>query len=352
MRHLLHYTLFALVVLPLLTACHNDEPTPIKPPEDRTILLLTGDGHIYNQTGKKITELPNCEYASEIISDGEDYFVSGKYTKDRVGYWKNGKWNTLHVDFIDDVEHETQGIGKYDYYIFLLDFPNILRNSGIFPLQDCENFTPPGKCISVSEGKCYVVGYDYNKDDGGFNDAILYYEKKGKYEKEILPKGRDDIDAAAFAVYAYDVTHTIVGGRVGTEPALWIDKQLQILPRTYKISENPYDPSFGLAFIQSLARAGSHNYAAGFEYNDDMKQVATVWIDGVPHHLTSGDEGLDWSEVVELNSYADDWYALSIELVRQGNPEDNNFDVNILIWMNGTIISRYKNIDVVNFTVF
>ena len=133
MRQFLFYQFLAIGALFLLSSCEHDDPvSPIKPLEQRTVLLLTSEGYIYDQSGKKIMELPNCEEGSEIISDGDDYFVSGKTTKDRVGYWKNGKWNTLHVDFIDDVDHWTYGIGKWDYYIYLLDIPNVLKNSGIF----------------------------------------------------------------------------------------------------------------------------------------------------------------------------------------------------------------------------
>ena len=89
-----------------------------------------------------------------------------------MGYWKNGKWNTLHVDFIIDVDHRTVGIAKWDYNIYLLDYPNVLRNSGIFRLLDSENFTPAMHGISVSEGECCVVGTD-NMPIGDFDFKFL-----------------------------------------------------------------------------------------------------------------------------------------------------------------------------------
>lgn len=68
----------------MLAACEHDDPVnPIKAREERTVLLLSSEGHIYDQTGTIIKELPNCEEALEIISDGDDYFVSGKTTRDR-----------------------------------------------------------------------------------------------------------------------------------------------------------------------------------------------------------------------------------------------------------------------------
>ena len=253
MRQFLFYQFLAIGALFLLSSCEHDDPvSPIKPLEQRTVLLLTSEGYIYDQSGKKIMELPNCEEGSEIISDGDDYFVSGKTTKDRVGYWKNGKWNTLHVDFIDDVNHWTDGIGKWDYYIFLFDYPNVLRNSGIFPLEDCEDFVPASKCMSVSEGKCYVVGRDHPEDDNKYQNALLYSENKGKYVKNILPKSRDDINAAAYTVFAYDRTHTVVGGRIGEDPCLWVDGQLQILPRLY----DTHDQTGERRHARSLCRLG------------------------------------------------------------------------------------------------
>lgn len=331
-----------------LSSCQHDEPgEAVKPVSERTVLLLTSEGHIYDQSGQRIMELPNCKNASEIISDGDDFFVSGECTRDRVGYWKNGKWNTLHIDFIDDVEHKTQGIGKWDYYIFMFDYPNVLRNSGIFPLQDCEEFSPAIKCMAVSEGKCYVAGWDYHGDDGEYHNAVLYSEKGGRYAKEILPKSRYDVNASAFAIYAWGGTHTVVGGRMGEEPCLWVDKQLQVLPRLFDVHD---ESGFGfpMASISSVTCVGDHIYAVGSEKDYDGNEVATMWVDGVPQHLLSGDEGLYWSWLLEINSYGDDWYALSIEMVKR---EGDKADGSILLWFNGSIIARYKGIDIVNFTV-
>ena len=349
MRQFFFCTALLAICALMFSSCEHDDPVdPIKPRADRTVLLLTGDGHIYDQTGTRIMELPNCEEANEIISDGDDYFVSGKTTKERVGYWKNGKWNTLHVDFINDVEHWTEGIGKWDYYIFLFDYPNILRNSGIFPLEDYENFSPSSHCMSVSEGKCYVIGTDHPSEEGQHNNAILYYERKGKYVRDTLPKPSQDINAAAFTVYAYDRTHTIVGGRVGEEPCLWVDGQLQMLPRIYSDVHDEDGFGFAMASVNTITRINGHIYAAGSETTPDGHDIAILWVDGVPQHLLSGDEGLYWSWIDEIVGYGDDLYALTIEMVRL--PDDST-DVNILLWLNGEIIARYHHIDIVNFTV-
>lgn len=348
MRHFIFYQLLAICALVLLSSCEHDEPVnPIKPLEERTVLVLSSNGMIYDQTGKLVKELPNCTFASEIISDGDDYFVAGVQSKERVGYWKNGKWNTLHVDFIDDVDHEIEGIGKYDYYIFLYDYPHVLRNSGIFPLEDNERFNTTTKCLTVSEGRCYVVGWDFYDGEGEHHDAVLYREHKGKYVKEILPKPRADVDAAAFTAYAYDATHTVVGGYVGLEPCIWVDNQLQILPRTYDVN---IEEGLGLsmASVSSVTRTREHIYAAGWELNENLSDVATLWVDGVPTHLVSGREGLSWSWITEIISYGDDLYAMSMEII---DKPDDNADVDILIWLNGEIIAKYNEIDVVNFTV-
>lgn len=349
MRSILYYSLLATCILLLLSSCdHDAPPNPFKPLEQRTILLLTSEGHIYDQAGRRIMELPNCVEASEIISDGNDYFVSGKTTKEQVGYWKNGKWNTLHVDFIEDVEHWTDGIGKWDYYIYLFDYPHVLKNSGIFPLEDCEDFTPASKCMAVSEGKCYVVGRDHPQDDDKYQNAVLYYEHKGKYAKEILPKPQENINAGAYTIFAYEGTHTIVGGRVGEEACLWIDKQLQMLPRIYDDVHDKTGMGLPVASVNSVTRVNGHIYAVGSENNSEGNEVATLWIDGEPQHLLSEQEGLFWSWIFEIIGYGDDWYALSAEMAKQ---PDGDTDVCFVMWLNGQVIGKYRNIDLVNFTV-
>ena len=107
--------LVALMLL-ALTACGSDEPAyRLKPVDQRTVLSIDNKGNIYNLSGELVKTLPNCDQVTQIITEGNDYFVSGVNTKGKVGYWKNGKWNTLHVDFIDDVNHWTFGIAKWDY---------------------------------------------------------------------------------------------------------------------------------------------------------------------------------------------------------------------------------------------
>lgn len=342
------YHFLLICTLALLSACEHDDPVnPIKPREERTVLLLSYEGSIYDQTGTKIMELPNCEEALEIISDGDDYFVSGKMTKDRVGYWKNGKWNTLHVDFIEDVEHWTSGIGKWDYYIFLFDYPNVLRNSGIFPLQDCEDFQPADKCMAVSEGKCYVVGRDHPDDDTKYQNAILYSEQKGRYVKDILPKSRQDVNAAGFTVFAYGGTHTVVGGRIGDDPCLWVDKQLQVLPRLYDTKDTTGE-GLTMSYVTSVTCINGHTYAVGTDIMEDRNEVAMLWVDGVPQRLCTDQEGLYWSWANEIIGYGDDWYALSLEMAHL---PDGDYDLSIVVWLNGEVYRKFHNIDIVNFTV-
>lgn len=349
MRQKLFYPLLALWALAaLLSSCESNDPVdPIKPREERTLLLLSSEGHIYDQTGKKIKELPNCEEANEIISDGGDYFVSGKTTKERVGYWKNGKWNTLHVDFIEDVEHWTDGIGKWDYYIFLFDYPNILRNSGIFPLEDCEDFVPASKCMSVSEGKCYVVGRDHPDGDNEYQNALLYSEYKGRYVKTILPKSREDINAAAYAVFAYDRTHTVIGGRQGEDACLWVDGKLQILPRLYDTHDKTGE-GMPVAYVNSVTYCNGHIYAVGSDNNEDGNETSMLWVDGEPYCLVSDQEGVYWSWATEVISYGDDWYALTLEMY---NAPDGDHGLSILVWLNGEVYREFQGIDIVNFTV-
>lgn len=348
MKKILHFCILALMAVFLLSSCEHDEPT-VKRRGERQIYVLTYEGHIYDLMGDRVMELPNCEYASEIITEGNDYFVSGKSTKDKVGYWKNGKWNTLHIDFIDNVSHETQGIAKWDNYIYLFDYPYILKNSGIFPLDDCEDFSPSGKCLAVSNGKCYLAGMEYHGDDP--NDAVLYYEHKGRYAKAVLPKTSDNVNGHATTIYAWDTDHTIVGGHVGFEPCIWVDQQLQVLPRTF----NPPLPDFDLplAHVSSVTRLNGSIYAAGFETNDDGKDVAVLWVDGEPRHVLSArKEKIISSYAEELIAYGDDLYMLTFEIFERELPNGEIVnDLDILIWMNDRVIAVYKGIDIVNFTV-
>ena len=351
MRILKKQILLVIGLLIILSSCEHDDPKTVKRRGERQIYVLTSEGHIYDLMGDKIMELPDCEYASEIISDGDDYFVSGKNSKGKVGYWKNGKWNTLHLDFIDDVEHETQGIAKWDYYIYLFDYPFILKNSGIFPLDDCEDFNPSGRCLAVSNGKCYLTGMEYHGDDNLPNDAVLYYEHKGRYAKAILPKPSPDLSGHATCIHAYDTFHTIVGGHVGHEPCIWVDQQLQVLPRIC----NPPTPEYDLPLghVSSVTKLNGHIYACGYEEDDNSNMRAVLWVDGVPQFVQSPrQEKMRFSFADELIAYGDDLYMLTFECYEQklANGETEN-NIDILIWMNERIIAKYNNIDVVNFTV-
>ena len=348
MKNILYSCILLLVASLMLSSCQKEE-IKVKRRGERQVYVLTSEGHIYDLMGDRIMELPDCEYASEIISDGDDYFVSGKNSKDKVGYWKNGKWSTLHIDFIDNVSHETQGIAKWDYYIYLFDYPYILKNSGIFPLDDCEEFSPSGKCLAVSNGKCYLTGMEYHGDKP--SDAVLYYEYKGRYAKAILPKPSDDVNGHATAIYAYDTDHTIVGGHVGMEPCIWVDQQLQVLPRIFN-APNPASYTT-LAHVSSVVELNGHIYASGYETDFDGQDKAVMWVDGVPQLIHSGrQEKILFSFAEELIAYGDDLYMLSFECYEKKLPNGEiDHEIDILIWMNDRIIAKYNHIDIINFTV-
>lgn len=272
-------------------------------------------------------------------------------TKDRVGYWKNGKWSTLHVDFIDDVDHWAFGIGKWDYYIYLLDYPNVLKNSGIFRLKDCELFSPSHHGISVSEGKCYVVGFELS--DTSVNPIfypVLYTERKGAFEKERLPFPDGTGTGEAIAIYSYDRNHFIAGGYAGREPTIWIDRQPHVLPRSFVC------PDDGLthphALVQTITRCNGHIYCGGFESTgEDDKIVATLWCDDVPQHLTVGADKDNYysGRVVEVVAYGDDVYALTSEIY--DNVHNAPMTVSAL-WLNGKLLKTYNNMMAISFAVF
>ena len=334
------YHIFLICVLASLSACEHEEPVgPIKPVDERTVLVLTSGGEIYDQNGDFVKQLPNCTYAAEMISDGDDYFVSGVQSKGRVGYWKNGKWNTLHVDFIDDVDHWTYGIGKWDYYIYLLDIPNVLKNSGIFPLEDCHDFVPANHALAVSEGKCYVIGYAFNGDLGHSHYQPVLYTN---YKKEYLPMPEGAETGECHAIYAYDRDHTIIGGMIDAMPAVWVEKQYEVYPVSYP-RETLGDVNM-IGRVSSVTKCNGHIYAAGFEIGYDKKMYATMWTDGVLAHYLSGWECTS-SDAIEVHSYGDDVYLLTSEY---NNETDES---RVHLWMNGKLIRTYKNIQASSFAV-
>ena len=333
--------IIAVIAVFSLSSCEHDEPVnPIKPVNERTVLVLTSEGHIYDQTGKLVIELPNCTYASEIIADGNDYFVAGVQSKDRVGYLKNGKWNTLHVAFIDDVDHWTYGIGKWDYYIFLLDLPNVLKNSGIFPLENCHDFIPADHALRVSDGKCYVIGYAFGDDDtDGRYKPVLYTN----YKKEFLPMPEGARTGECQALYAYDRNHTVIGGLIDRMPAVWIDKQYQIYQISYP--RDTVEGGFFYGRIEAITMCNGHIYAAGFEIDQEGNLVATLWTDGVPAHYATKEGDDVTSQAIEIYSYGDDVYMLTSEY-----HSDTNQSANYL-WMNGQLMMTYPDIEASGFTV-
>ena len=336
------YQCFLVVAAVLsLASCEHDEPVNLlKQIDERTVLVLNHNGDIYDQNGELVMQLPNCTRAAEIIADGDDYFVSGIHSKGRVGYWKNGKWNTLHVDFIDDVEHLTQGIGKWDYYIYLLDLPNVLKNSGIFKLENFHDFIPANHGLRVSEGKCYVIGYGFDENDEVSQyKPVLYTD----YKKEFLPMPEGSITGECHAAYAYNRNHIVIGGVIDLKPAVWVDKKYQIYETTNPALSLGGGTPYGL--IDAITMCNGHIYAAGWELNDKYRLVATLWTDGVPEHYLSGDNNVSNSRAIEIYSYGDDVYLLTSEY-----NNDTDEYVNYL-WMNGKIIMSYPGFEATGFTV-
>ena len=344
-----HYTpfLLALALLLLLASCQHDDPEPrFKPEDQRTFLFLTPMGEIFDINGKLVTQLPKCQYACGIISDKSDYFVSGISQKERVGYWKNGKWNTLHVDFVDDVDHWIDGIGKWDYYLYLLDYPNVLKNSGIFPLEDSGNFLPAKQGLAVSEGKCYVVGSKKTDTSGGNYLPTLYTEHKGKYTYELLPIGEDATLGECTCVYAYDATHTVIGGSINGRPAIWVDKQLQMLPLSEPVSEE--DESYAIGSVILAIESNGGFYAVGTEPYHGNDAVVTIWNNGSISHLEFDPDHTISSDVVGLIGYGDDIYIATVEYSFN---ENNEFTTTTVLWKNGVVVKAFAGVQTCGFTI-
>lgn len=329
----------------VLASCAGDEPDGgVKPDAKRRVLLLNGDGTIYDGNGVKVAQLPHCVNATNIISDGDDYFVAGIHDELREGYWKNGHWNTLHVDFPDDVDRWIDGIAKWDSYIFLYDHPHVLKNSGIFSLDDGERFLPGRQALAVSEGRCYVVGSKLTDDSAYDYVPVLYYEHKGRYTFELLPMPAGVHTGTCTCVYAHDRTHTLVGGYVGKRPAVWVDTQLHTLPIPY------YRPDQDMiqGEVTSVAMCGDAVLAVGVAKDEAGRSVAMMWHDGEYDILSSGDSAME-TEAVEVLVYGDDVYVLTREF---GTPARRDvLVINTLLWKNGEPVKRFDGMDFCNFTV-
>ena len=344
-RHILILLVQALLLLS--ASCQHDEPENwIRPEGERTVLFLTPKGLIYNQDQELLMTLPHCEYANDIISDRGDYFVSGFHDKAKEGYWKNGKWNTLHVDFIDDVNHTIDGIAKWDSYIYLLDYPNVLKNSGIFRLEDAERYLPAKRSLAVSEGACYVVGQKLTDDSHGEFLPVLYTEHKGKYTYEMLPVFDGAIRGLCTSVYAYDRNHCLIGGSIDGWPVIWVDKQLQVLPLTETTLDN-YDENTSLGEVFSVTVCNGEIYAGGDEPFNDKYSVATIWHNGEISHLEYYQQSMS-SEVVEIMTYGTDVYVVTQEYYFD---EEGEFITNTILWKNGLPVRVYPQLQTTSFTV-
>ncbi len=351
MKQIFLNCIYLLAACVLLAACDKSvEEDPIKPQEKRTVLMLTSSGIVFNKDGEVVKELPNCAYATQMISDGNDYFVSGAFVKgeeERVGYWKNGKWNTLHVDFIDDVDHTMYGIGKWDYYIYLLDYPNVLKNSGIFPLEDGHLFMPASQGLAVSNGKCYVVGSKLVDHVKSRYMPVLYTESKGKYVATMLPVPDGVTSGDCTSVYAYDTDHYLIGGWAGDRPAVWSDGTFYQLPLTNYVEQADDDEHSIQGEVKSVTMCNGVFYAVGSEEGETGMSVATLWKNSEIHHLTY-QANIMSSEALEVKTYGDDVYTITREY---GFNSMDEFVTTTVLWMNGKVISALPGIAVISFAI-
>ena len=342
---------FILIVqafLLLASSCQHDEPENyIKPEDQRKVLFLTNTGEIYDQNDQLVTALPNCTFASQIISEKGDYFVSGTNENKRVGYWKNGKWNTLHVDFIEDVNHWIDGIGKWDSYIYLLDHPHVLKNSGIFRIEDAKRFLPAKEALAVSEGECYVVGHKVTDDSDGEFLPVLYTEHKGVFTAELLPLFGNAVRGECTCVYAYNRTHCLIGGSIDGWPVIWVDKKLEVLPLS-EASIDDYDIDTRLGEVCSITECNGEVYAAGTEVLEEKSSVATIWHNGEIRHLEYFPDISMSSEVVKIMTYGSDVYVVTLEYFYD---ESQEFITTTVLWKNEAPVLTITRLQTTSFTV-
>ena len=146
------------------------------------------------------------------------------------------------------------------------------------------------------------------------------------------------------AIYAYDRDHTVIGGIIDRRPAVWVDKQYQI----YEIShpELLEEGSYPVGRIDAITMCNGHIYAAGFEHNENLRLVATVWTDGVPAPYVYDPNKAGTSQALEIYSYGDDVYVLTSEYDKETDA------LMTYLWLNGKPIMSYPDIEAAGFTVF
>ena len=217
----------------------------------------------------------------------------------------------------------------------------MLKNSGIFKLEDYHDFIPADHALRVSEGKCYVIGYGFDDaDEVPHYKPVLYTD----YKKEFLPMPEGAITGECHAVYAYNRNHTVIGGVIDRKPAVWVDKAYQIYETSYPSLLNT-EGDFPLGRIDAITMSGGIIYGAGWELNEQYRLVATVWIDGVPQHYQSGDSHVRNSQAIEIYSYGNDVYVLTSEYNNETDENTNH------LWLNGQLIMSYPGIEGSGFTV-
>lgn len=344
----IHYAIIAVAAMLTISSCSKREPVdPIKPLGQRTVLFLTGTGSIYDINHELIMELPHCTYANKIIADGDDYFVSGTHDEEKVGYWKNGKWNTLHVDFIEDVDHWIDGMAKWEYYIYLLDYPHVLKNSGIYRLEDGERFLPARQALAVTDGNCFVVGSKMTDESNGKYLPVVYTEHKGVYTPELLPLPDGSTSGDCTSVYASGTDHCVIGGYASGWPVIWVDKVLQMMPLSYPPETK--DPDEMIGEVTFIAECDGIVYVAGNEPTPEMTSVATVWSNGTIKHLIYDPVNSISSEALEIKSYGADVYVLTLEYSHDA--ETGEYVTTTVLWMNNEVIKAYRCFTAASFAV-
>ena len=125
---------------------------------------------------------------------------------------------------------------------------------------------------------------------------------------------------------------------VKNDPRVRIGKLSNGMTYYIQHNENPK----GRAFFYIAQKVGS------VQEDEDHNEIAMLWVDGMPYHLTSDQEGLYWSWAMEVIGYGDDWYALSLEMY---DVPGDQYSISIVVWLNGEVYRRFHGIDIVNFTV-
>ncbi len=322
----------------IMGACGSDEPKPsindddvvhVKEEADRTVLIGTEDGKVYNmKDGSVYSPLTGCEWVNNMAMHGEDYYVAGYGSTLGGFYWHNGEPVSLDVAI-----HETYDIARsYDHVYVLADAGEVgygVYRDGTLVAQTSEAQL---SALAVYADKFYAVGSKRETVPALFTNNGVVELSNGGY-----PTVATSIDLVA---NSQNVTHYIAGYHSQTVdgvalriPCLWRNGTLSTLPLNFTDSEKNRN-TYRSGMANDVAHSGQIIYTVGYR-TDGHNHRATVWItstsdDDQVRTYWQADGNVE-AQAVRVLVYGSDIYVMTLE---------HNLDTDAWctrVWMNHTL---------------